>query len=206
MDQKRIGKFQIEIGWLLVIVSILVGSIGYYIIIDRLIIGFSGLTKPWQDVAASKALQQELIVANVVSYATLISIISIIGLVLLSVLSLLLFTNAIMFITQGTANANLSKSMAKEELSPEEAKRKFKKVLIISFVTIFLGSLLFFKPYMSSDSQIGLSLGFPYEFVIYIGGQFIYFHLYGFIINILFSILVSSAISSLYYRFILGIK
>jgi len=160
VEQKRVGNLQIEIGWVLVIVSILVGSIGSYIMIDSLRRVFSILSETWKYIADSKVIQRELIVANVVSYSSLYSIVFLIGIVLLSVLSLLLLTIAIIFITQGTANLNIGKNIKEEQLDINEAKRKFKHAFRLAFIVVLIGSFLFFKPVFDlRDMVLSLVVG-----------------------------------------------
>lgn len=206
MEQKRLGKFQIEIGWLLVVVSIVIGIVGHWLILNRLLVGFTGLTETWQNVA--KTAQSELIAGHAVSYAILLSSIFFVGMVLLAALVLLLFWIGILFITQGAANVNLAKSIKKEVLSLFEAKRKFRNVFTISFIVVLIGSLLFFKPYYEYfyGFKSGVVFGFPSEYIYYLEGILTSFSLYGILINILFALVVSYGIGLIYYRLILGFK
>lgn len=207
MEQKRLGRFQIEVGWLLVVVTIIIGVIGYWIIFDRLTSTFSDLTKTWADLSANKSLPPEFI-GHIVSYSTLFSSIFFIGMILFAILLLLLFSIAVLFIIQGTANANLAKSIKKEELNITEAKRKFRNVFIISFIVILIGSLLFFKPYFDYfyGYKSGIVFGFPSEYAYFVEGALTNFSLYGIIINLLFALVVSYGIGLIYYRLILGFK
>ena len=206
MEQKRLGRFQLEVGWLLVVASILIGVVGYWILLNRFLTAFSGLTETWA--TASKSLESPLIAANVISYALLLSLIFFIGIILFAVLLLLLFSIAILFITQGTANFNLAKSLKKEELDLTEVKRKFKKAFTLSFIVILIGSLLFFKPYFDYfyGYKSGVVFGFPSEYAYYVGGLVTNFSLYGLAVNLLFALVVSYGIGLIYYRLILGLK
>ena len=207
MEQKKLGKFQIEIGWVLVIVTIFVGVFGYYLILNRLTVTFSGLTKSWSDLAANKSLSPEFI-GHIMGYVNLLSSMYFIGIILFAVLLLLLLSVAIILITQGTSNANLAKTMKKEELNLAEAKRKFRNAFALSFSVILIGSLLFFKPNYGhiSATEYGIVFGFPSEYTSYSNGLITNFSFYGFWMNLVFSLLVSYGISWIYYRFILGTK
>lgn len=208
MEQKRVGKFQIEIGWLLVIGSTIIGIVGYWLIFSRLVITFSDLTETWRVVAANDALQSGLIPGHVVSYVTLLSSIHFIGLVLLGIFVFLLFFIGILFITQGTSNSNLAKSIKQDELNTIEAKKRFRNVIKISFIFTLIGSLLFFKPYYDYfyGPKYGVVFGFPSDYVYYLQNTLINFSLYGFMINLLFALVVSYGIGLIYYRLILGFK
>lgn len=207
MEQKRLGKFQLEIGWLLVVVTIIIGIVGYWLILSRFLTAFNGITEAWQN-AAVKAAQSELIPANVISYVLVLSLIFFVGIILFAILLLLLFSIAVLFITQGTANVNLAKNIKKEELDTVEAKRKFRNVFIISFIVILIGSLLFFKPYFDYfyGYKSGIVFGFPSEYAYYAEGTLTNFSLYGIIINLLFALVVSYGIGLIYYRLILGLR
>jgi hypothetical protein len=205
VEQKRLGKFQIEIGWLLVVVTIIIGIVGYWLLLSRFLTAFSGLTETWRD--AAKAVQSGIVAADVISYALVLSLIFFVGIILFAVLLLLLFSIAILFITQGTANVNLAKSLKKEELNIAEAKRKFRNIFAISFVIILLGTLLFFNPFPYFYRQeYGFGFGFPAEYAYFINNTLSHFSLYGFIINLLFALVVSYGIGLIYYRLILGLK
>ena len=206
MEQKRVGKFQIEIGWLLVVVTIIIGIVGYWLLLNRFLTAFSGLTEIW--LTASKTLDSPLVAANVVSYSLVLSFLFVVGIVLFAILLLLLFSIAILFITQGTANANLAEITKKEELDMTKAKRKFRNVFIISFIAILIGSLLFFKPYFDYfyGYKSGIVFGFPAEYAYFINSSLSEFSLYGFIINLFFALVVSYGIGLIYYRLILGLK
>lgn len=207
MEQKRVGKFQIEVGWLLVVATIVVGIVGYWLLLSRFLTAFSGLTETWQN-AAAKAVQPELIPANVISYTLVLSLIFFVGIILFAILLLLLFSIAVLLITQGTANVNLAKSLKKEEINATEAKKKFRHVFAISFIVMLISFLLFFKPYFNYfyGYESGIVFGFPSEYAYYVGGTFTNVSLYGTIINLLFALVVSYGIGLIYYRLILGFK
>ncbi len=207
MEQKKLGKFQIEVGWLLIVATIIVGIVGYWILLNRFLTTFIGLTEAWRN-AAVKAAQSELISANVVSYAFVLSFVFVVGIVLFAMLLLLLFGIAVLFITQGTSNSNLAKSIKKEKLNATEAKRKFRNVFTISSIIILIGSLLFFKPYFDYfyGYKSGIVFGFPSEYAYYVEGIQTNFSLYGIVINLLFALVVSYGIGLIYYRLILGFK
>lgn len=207
MEQKRLGKFQIEVGWLLVVITIVVGIVGYWLLLSRFLTAFGGLTETWQT-AAAKGVQSELVAAEVISYTLVLSFIFFVGIVLFVILLLLLFSIATLFITQGTANANLAKSIKKEELNIIEAKRKFRNVFTLSFIAILIGSLLFFKPYFDYvyGYKSGIVFGFPSEYAYYVEGTLTNFSWYGIVINLLFALVVSYGIGLIYYRLILGFK
>ena len=205
MEQKRVGKFQIEIGWLLVVVTIIIGIVGYWLLLNRFLTAFSGLTETWS--TASKTLEPPSVAANVISYALVLSLIFFVGIILFAILLLLLFSIAILFITQGTANANLAEITKKEELDMTKAKRKFRNVFIIFFIIILIGSLLFFNPFPYFYGQeYGIGFGFPAEYAYFINSSLSEFSLYGFIINLFFALVVSYGIGLIYYRLILGLK
>ena len=176
---------------------------------NRFLTAFNGITETWQT-AAAKAAQSELIPAYVISYVLVLSFVFFVGIVLFAILLLLLFSIAILFITQGTANFDLAKSLKKEKLDLTEAKRKFKKVFTLSFIIILIGSLLFFKPYYYQyfKPNFGTAFGFPSEYVhVYnLTGEVTDFSLLGIIINLIFSVIVSYGIGLIYYRLILGLK
>ncbi|MDP3765202.1 MAG: hypothetical protein Q8R04_01705 [Nanoarchaeota archaeon] len=204
MEQRRLGKFQIEVGWLLVVISIVIGIVGYWIILTKLVFTFSGLTKTWSDI---EVLPPEFL-GHIVSYTSLLSSIFFIGTLLLAVMVFLLFCIGILFITQGTANANLAKSVKKEEISLTEAKRKFRRAFAVSFVFMLLCTLLFFNPFYDYvyGPDYGVGFGFPSEYAYFINSSLSEFSLYGFIINLLFALVVSYGIGLIYYRLILGFK
>ena len=206
MEQKRLGKFQIEVGWLLVIATIVIGIVSYWFILNRFLTAFYGLMESWG--TASKTLDSSLTLANVESYVILLSFVYVIGIILFAILLLLLFSIAVLFITQGTANVNLDKGLKKVEINAAEAKKKFRYVLTISFMVILVGSLLFFKPYIDDfyGYKSGIGFGFPSEYAYYVGGIFTNFSLYGILINLLFALVVSYGIGLIYYRLILGLK
>lgn len=206
VEQRRLGKFQIEVGWLLVVVTIIVGIVGYWLLLNRFLTAFSELTKTWQ--VAAKTIQSGLVAADVVSYVLVLSLIFFVGIVLFAILLLLLFSIAVLFITQGTANINFAKSIKKEELNITEAKRKFRNVFVISSIVVLIGSLLFFKPYFDYfyGYKSGIVFGFPSEYAYYVEGTLTNFNLYGTVINILFALVISYGIGLIYYRLILGLK
>ncbi len=207
MEQKRVGKFQIEIGWLLVVVSVIIGIVGYWLIFNRFLTAFSTLTKTWADLASNKVLPPEF-VGHIISYVTLLSFIQFIGIFLFAIFVFLLFSLGILFITQGTANLNLAKTIRKEKFDLNEGKKKFRSIIGISFTFILIGSLLFFKPYYDDfyGPKYGVVFGFPSEYISYLENVLMNFSLYGFIINLLFALVVSYGIGLIYYRLILGFK
>ena len=52
----------------------------------------------------------------------------------------------------------------------------------------------------------GIGFGFPSEYAYFINNTLSHFNLYGFIINLLFALVVSYGIGLIYYRLILGLK
>lgn len=188
--------------------------VGYYLIISGSLEYSYILTETWGHVSQANIIQPELIGAYEISYSLIAGLISLVTLILLPVLLLILLAVAVLFISQGTANLNLSKNLKEGKIDINEAKEKLSKFFKIAFSVTFLGSLLFLKPFYDlipfydvfHKSRFGFVFGFPAEYVYFLDGRMTYFSFYGISIDLLFVLLFSFGISWIYYRFILNAK
>ena len=108
MEQKRIGRLQTDIGWILIIVSIIIGLVGFWIISSRMEIAFGWLAKISGTAAKNNVLSPEPVNAD--PYTILLDSIYFIGAILFYILVFALFCIGILFITEGTSKIHLDRS------------------------------------------------------------------------------------------------
>ena len=213
MDQKRVGRFQFEFGWILVILSVLIGFVGYYFLSTRFTVAFFSLADAWRPVAIAKSIPQEVVSAHAVSYSSVMALVYIVGLLIISLFTILLLALSILFVSQGIANSNIGKNIKNDVLSHDEIGRKTKKVFWIFFVVLTILFLAYFEPTISETSWVSeyyegqtLLFGFPNSFLTYYNGEFMDFALAEMMANILLAALIAFGIRTIYKRFVLGSK
>jgi len=200
VEQKRIGRLQIEIGLVIIIISFILGIVGYYVIYSKVMGNLDGLFAVWN--SDNSNIPKESI-ALISSFAGTISFMGTISLLILGVSIIILLSISMLLITQGSANFNLAKEK-KAQLSEMEIKTKMKKVLIISSFLIFLGSLLYFSPFFdfSISEKPMLFFGFPSEYIYYSENQFWSFSFISLGINLFFSVAIGGIFSLIHYRYV----
>lgn len=213
MEQKSVGRFQIELGLLILIAAVVIGVVVCTLALNRFSSVFLFMTKYWGDVAASGALEKEVVTAHIMSYAGIFSLLYFFGFLMILLFLLTLSLIGFLFISQGTANINLSADIKNAKISISEAKIKSKHLFKIFLILLLAGSFLYFEPVqilevrdLSGEIVFRSNFGFPSNYLTFEGWKIVGVNLIGLIINIFFVFMVSLAVSLIYLRYILGVK